>query len=366
LNNNRNANNNNRRRGRGSSNNRQQGGQQLNRIDSRARGNAPQMLEKYRKLAHDSHLNGDRVTEEYYLQFADHYFRVIADQRVRQDEQRQPRPNDRPAEYGDEYAEDDFYGDANSPYDRAGNYAPSVQGSTQGNTGQPQPSQNQNGNGQQNPQGGNGQNPQGGNGSQGQESRGNDNRGNDNRNNDSRNNYEGRNNDNRNEGRSADRNDNRGDRGRRNDNDRNNRQDRSERPVRNDGPSELPFNETQPVAAQPAIVEPVDAPQANEPSVYEPVENPFVRADRAPRAPRARKPRREDAGDAVNTPAASAGQDEPAANLDLSSLPPAISRRDEAPSEAPAAEEAPAKPKRRTRRAAPPADDAPGTLENVN
>lgn len=82
---------NNRRRGRG--NNRQQGGggQQLNRIDSRARGNAPQLLEKYRKLAHDAHLNGDRVNAEYYLQFADHYFRVIADTRVRQEEQRSRR-----------------------------------------------------------------------------------------------------------------------------------------------------------------------------------------------------------------------------------------------------------------------------------
>jgi hypothetical protein len=88
LNNNRN---NNRRRGRG--NNRQQGGggQQLNRIDSRARGNAPQMLEKYRKLAQDAHLNGDRVQAEYYLQFADHYFRVVADTRLRQEEQRRPR-----------------------------------------------------------------------------------------------------------------------------------------------------------------------------------------------------------------------------------------------------------------------------------
>jgi Domain of unknown function (DUF4167) len=85
LNNNRG---NNRRRGRG--NNRPQGGggQQLNRIDSRARGNAPQLLEKYRKMAQDAHLNGDRVQAEYYLQFADHYFRVIADTRLRQEEQR--------------------------------------------------------------------------------------------------------------------------------------------------------------------------------------------------------------------------------------------------------------------------------------
>ncbi|MBB4614406.1 DUF4167 domain-containing protein [Novosphingobium taihuense] len=89
LNNNRG---NNRRRGRGNNNRPQNGGQQLNRIDSRARGNAPQMLEKYRKLAQDAHLNGDRVQAEYYLQFADHYFRVIADTRVRQEEQR-ARPN---------------------------------------------------------------------------------------------------------------------------------------------------------------------------------------------------------------------------------------------------------------------------------
>lgn len=98
---------NNRRRGRG--NNRPQGGgQQLNRIDSRARGNAPQLLEKYRKLAHDAHLNGDRVTEEYYLQFADHYFRVIADTRVRQEEQR-ARRDDRWEDRGEEAEETTEY-----------------------------------------------------------------------------------------------------------------------------------------------------------------------------------------------------------------------------------------------------------------
>lgn len=90
MNNNR-GNNNNRRRGRGNRQGNGGNGQQLNRIDSRARGNAPQMLEKYRKLASDAHLNGDRVQAEYYLQFADHYFRVIADQRQRQEEQRAPR-----------------------------------------------------------------------------------------------------------------------------------------------------------------------------------------------------------------------------------------------------------------------------------
>ena len=113
---NNNRSNNNRRRGRG--NNRQQGGQPVNRIDSRARGNAPQLLEKYRKMAHDAHLNGDRVTEEYYLQFADHYFRVMADQRQRQEDSRPPRREDRPQDYGDYYGNDDE-GFEQAPQDRA-------------------------------------------------------------------------------------------------------------------------------------------------------------------------------------------------------------------------------------------------------
>ncbi|MET0180737.1 MAG: DUF4167 domain-containing protein [Novosphingobium sp.] len=114
MNNNRNNNNNNnRRRGRGN-NNRPQGGrgEQLNRIDSRARGNAPQLLEKYRKLASDAHLNGDRVNAEYYLQFADHYFRVIADARLRQEEQRLRR-DDRPGDGGADDGDDGDYGPDN-------------------------------------------------------------------------------------------------------------------------------------------------------------------------------------------------------------------------------------------------------------
>lgn len=89
-----NNNRNNRRRGRGNRN--QSGsGNQLNRIDSRARGNAPQLLDKYKKLAQDAQHNGDRVQTEYYLQFADHYFRVIADNKARQDEARTKRGDGR-------------------------------------------------------------------------------------------------------------------------------------------------------------------------------------------------------------------------------------------------------------------------------
>ncbi|PKP97373.1 MAG: DUF4167 domain-containing protein, partial [Alphaproteobacteria bacterium HGW-Alphaproteobacteria-13] len=91
-----------RRRGRNnnSSNNRSQSGgrggvDQANRIDSRARGNGAQMIEKYRNLARDAQLAGDRVQTEYYLQFADHYFRVVSDFRARQEERAAQSGHDR-------------------------------------------------------------------------------------------------------------------------------------------------------------------------------------------------------------------------------------------------------------------------------
>ncbi|MES2755402.1 MAG: DUF4167 domain-containing protein [Pseudomonadota bacterium] len=65
-----------------------QGGRDTgNRIDSRARGNAAQLLEKYKSLARDAQMHGDRVNTEYYLQFADHYFRVVSEQRGRFEDQ---------------------------------------------------------------------------------------------------------------------------------------------------------------------------------------------------------------------------------------------------------------------------------------
>jgi hypothetical protein len=96
----------NRRRGRGG--NRSQGGNQGNRIDSRARGNAPQLLEKYKKLAHDAAMNGDRVQSEYYLQFADHYFRVLADSRAQREEQRPRRDSDRDGPRDHDDSEDEY------------------------------------------------------------------------------------------------------------------------------------------------------------------------------------------------------------------------------------------------------------------
>ena len=85
----------NRRRGRNNmprqNNNNRGGGDSANRIDSRARGNAAQLLEKYKNMARDAQTQGDRVLTEYYLQFADHYFRVLNDGRIRQEEMRARR-----------------------------------------------------------------------------------------------------------------------------------------------------------------------------------------------------------------------------------------------------------------------------------
>jgi hypothetical protein len=91
-----------RRRGRG-----QRGGQSLgggqpgNRQDNRQRGNAAQLLEKYKSMARDAQLAGDRVQTEYFLQFADHYFRVLSENRARMEEQR-PRREHEFEDEGDE------------------------------------------------------------------------------------------------------------------------------------------------------------------------------------------------------------------------------------------------------------------------
>lgn len=61
------------------------------RLDNRQRGNATQLLEKYRALARDAQQAGDRVTAEYYLQYAEHYFRLLGDYRDRQPEGRRGR-----------------------------------------------------------------------------------------------------------------------------------------------------------------------------------------------------------------------------------------------------------------------------------
>jgi len=83
-----------RRRGRGGQRGQNLGGQPGNRQDNRQRGNAAQLLEKYKSMARDSQLAGDRVQTEYYLQYADHYFRVLSENRARFEEQNPRRQRD--------------------------------------------------------------------------------------------------------------------------------------------------------------------------------------------------------------------------------------------------------------------------------
>ena len=86
-----------------------------NRVDNRARGNAAQLLEKYKNLARDAQMAGDRVNTEYYLQFADHYFRVLSENRSRFEDN---RPEQRRREdYRDEFGREDFSRDGGEPID---------------------------------------------------------------------------------------------------------------------------------------------------------------------------------------------------------------------------------------------------------
>lgn len=149
INNRQSSNSSSRRRGRGgSSQGRPSGGSSSgqrdsgNRIDSRARGNALQLLEKFKNMARDAQMSGDRVQVEYYLQFADHYFRVLADSRARSDDHRPIRPVD------DFDGSDEEYGDEGEPI-RAGEQGDGRQPQQQsygqnGRDGQQQPQYQQN------------------------------------------------------------------------------------------------------------------------------------------------------------------------------------------------------------------------------
>ena len=76
-----------------------------NARDNRQRGNAAQLLEKYKNMARDAQLAGDRVQTEYFLQFADHYFRVLSESRVRFEEQRRQRGDDDSDDDGEDLIE---------------------------------------------------------------------------------------------------------------------------------------------------------------------------------------------------------------------------------------------------------------------
>ena len=97
-----------RRRGRGGQRPQgMQGNSGGNARDTRQRGNAAQLLEKYKSMARDAQLAGDRVQTEYYLQFADHYFRVLEEGRSRFEDQQQTQQRRRQRDDDDFESEND-------------------------------------------------------------------------------------------------------------------------------------------------------------------------------------------------------------------------------------------------------------------
>lgn len=106
---------NNRRRGRGGGprpNGVNPGNDRGNRIDNRARGNANQLYEKYKTLARDAQMQGDRVMSEYYYQFADHYFRVLSESRSRFEDQRRYRDDFAERDDQEDYGDENYVADA--------------------------------------------------------------------------------------------------------------------------------------------------------------------------------------------------------------------------------------------------------------
>jgi hypothetical protein len=268
-------------------------------------------------------MNGDRVNAEYYLQFADHYFRVMADTRLRQDEQRAQRDGrwqegDTPQSDSDDSGE--FTVDSDFPtFDQTPVY-----------TRRDREDRGDNGNG------GNGGNYAG-------NGRGSENRGNEPRS------YEGRDREPR-ETRNQE------GRGQETRNYQGNRPRRDDRYARDE-------------AREPAVAaENSDAPtHADMTEVVS--ENPFIREEQAPRGNRGLRPRRDMGREGqrpVREPKPPFANEVAAVGLDPNILPPSISiTRDEAPVVAGEAEAAP-KPRRRAaprRKAADDgADEAMGSL----
>ncbi len=68
-------------RGRSPSRKQPRGNNGNNRNEVKVRGNPKQLVEKYKTQARDAMQSGDRVQYEYFMQFADHYQRVLNDMR---------------------------------------------------------------------------------------------------------------------------------------------------------------------------------------------------------------------------------------------------------------------------------------------
>jgi Domain of unknown function (DUF4167) len=54
--------------------------------DVKIRGTAANIAEKYQQLARDAHTSGDLITAEAYHQYAEHYYRLVAEQERSRDQ----------------------------------------------------------------------------------------------------------------------------------------------------------------------------------------------------------------------------------------------------------------------------------------
>ncbi|GHA40369.1 hypothetical protein GCM10008927_00620 [Amylibacter ulvae] len=70
-------------RNKNNNNRRNQGGNIINRVfdssgpEGKVRGTPQQIIEKYQTLARDAQLSGDRIAHESFLQFSEHYLRML-------------------------------------------------------------------------------------------------------------------------------------------------------------------------------------------------------------------------------------------------------------------------------------------------
>ncbi|MCK5547010.1 MAG: DUF4167 domain-containing protein, partial [Rhodospirillaceae bacterium] len=98
----------NKNRSRGRNNNNRRGPSRGNNFESngpevKVRGTAQQVLDKYLQLARDAQSSGDRINAEGYLQYAEHYFRVINadDSKPKTQPQHQPQHQSQPQPQSD-------------------------------------------------------------------------------------------------------------------------------------------------------------------------------------------------------------------------------------------------------------------------
>ena len=91
----------NQKRGRNRSNGRRSYGNSPNRSfdsngpDVKVRGTAPNVAEKYQALSRDASVSGDRIAAENYLQHAEHYIRIVAQNQAATLERQQQQERER-------------------------------------------------------------------------------------------------------------------------------------------------------------------------------------------------------------------------------------------------------------------------------